>query len=150
MSLQHLGPRAQHDARQARLVGLLAHCEQRFVQRQSGLDERRELTRDQGEIERADAAPELERLPSGAGCGRFHLCDLNGHELSVAEQLAHVARCVALENALVLFAVGRDGHVLIRAHQSLRVTRRTSSSVVVPANTLRIPSCRMLGPRSRA
>ena len=44
----------------------------------------------------------------------------------------------------MFLAAGVDGDVLIRAHQSLRVTLSTSSSVVTPARILCTPSSRML------
>ena len=81
---------------------------------------------------------------------RFDFHHFNGHELAVAEELANVTRRVAFENAAMLFAGRIDGNVLIRAHQSLRVTLSTSSSVVTPAKILRTPSSRMLGVALRA
>ena len=76
--------------------------------------------------------------------------DLDGQELAFAQELADMARRVALEDPAMLLAARVDGDVLIRAHQSLRVTRSTSSSVVTPARIFCTPSSRMLGVSVRA
>ena len=78
------------------------------------------------------------------------LGDLDGQELAIAQQLADVARRVAFEDPAMFFATRIDGDVLIRAHQSPRVTLSTSSSVVTPARILCMPSSRMLGVSVRA
>src|SRR5690606_25610373 len=81
---------------------------------------------------------------------RLDLGHLDRQQMALAEELADVSGGVALEHSLVLFAAGIDGDEVIGPHQSLRVTRSTSSSVVTPAKTLRSPSSRMLGLERRA
>ena len=73
-----------------------------------------------------------------------------GAESTLAQQLPDVARRIAFEDAPVLLALRVDGNVLIRSHQSLRVTLSTSSSVVTPAKIFCTPSSRMLGVSVRA
>ncbi len=73
-----------------------------------------------------------------------------GEQLALAQELTYVPRRIAFENAAMLLAARVDGDVLIRAHQSPRVTRSTSSSVVSPARIFCTPSSRMLGVSVRA
>src|SRR5262245_10103470 len=149
MSFEHLGAHAEDDALQARLFGLLADGEQRLFERQARAHERRELASEEREIETRDAAAQAEAAARGA-LALLDLGDLDGEELLLAQQLADVTRRVALEHAAMLFADRIDRDVLVRAHQSARETRTTSSSVVVPARTFCIPSSRMLGVNVRA
>ena len=57
---------AEHDVAHARLVGLLRDREQRFLERQRGFDQRRELARDQRQVRGAQSALEREREPARA------------------------------------------------------------------------------------
>ena len=89
-------------------------------------------------------------MPLGFALACLDLGDLDGHEPTIAQDLAHVPRRVAFENPAMFLAGRVDGNVLIRAHQSLRVTLSTSSSVVTPARIFFTPSSRMLGVSVRA
>src|SRR5262249_29350452 len=149
MSLEHLRAHAEDDALEPRLFGLLADGQQRFFERQTRAHESRELAREQREVETRDAAPQAELAPSDS-LALLDLGDLDGKQLLLAQQLANVARRIALKHAAMLFADRIDRDVLVRAHQSARVTRTTSSSVVVPERTFCIPSSRMLGVSVRA
>ena len=57
VAFHDLGAHAEQDALNARLLGLLGDREQRFFERQAGLDQRRELARQQRQIAGGDAAP---------------------------------------------------------------------------------------------
>ena len=144
-----LGADAEDDALEARLLGVLADGQQRLVERQAGFDERRELARQQRQVESRNA-PEQREVALRLAFARLDLGDLDRQQLPLAQELAHVTRRIAFENATMFLPAGVDGDVLIRAHQSLRVTRSTSSSVVSPARIFCTPSSRMLGVSVRA
>ena len=149
VSLEHFRAHAEDDALEPRFLGLLADREQRLLERQARAHERRELAREEREVEARHAAPQAE-LASSDSLALLDFCDFDGIELLFAQQLAHVARRIALEHAAMLFTDRIDRDVLVRAHQSARVTRTTSSSVVTPDRTFCIPSSRMLGVSVRA
>ena len=141
---------ADQDALHARRFGLLGDGEQGFLQRQRGVHQGCQLPGDQCQV--------VGRHASGAGvkdCWRDASRSAisrpsSGSSWLLAQQLADLAGGVALEDARAFLAGGIDSGVFESPHQSERVTRRTSSSVVTPASALRSPSSRMLGLRVRA
>src|SRR5690349_2822148 len=100
------------------------------------------------------------------------LADGNGQQALIAQQLAHLPRGIAFENAFAFPSSRVDGGVFECTHakeamremrcemersdsrcgaaQSSRVTRSTSSIVVTPERILARPSSRMLGVIVRA
>src|SRR5690606_23671149 len=109
-----------------------------------------QLPGNQRQVTRRQALAEPEATGSRgvfAGPGGLHL---QRRELPVAQQLAHLACTVGFEHTLLLTPPGVQRHVFESGHYSSRVTRSTSSRVVVPSSTLRRPSSRMLGPSVRA
>ena len=106
---------AEHDALHARLLGLLGHGEQRFFERQAGLDQRGELAREQRQVGGGDAAPQRE----AAVALRFAVFDLGDgdrQQLPLAQQLAHVLDGVAFDDAVLFAARGVESGVFEGAH----------------------------------
>ena len=150
MAFHDLGAHAEHDALDARLLGLLGDREQRLFERQAGLDQRGELAREQRQIGGGDAAPQREAALA-LGLAVFDLGDGDRQQLPFAQDLPHVLDGVAFDHAVLFAAGGIEGgvfegtHASDRLNQSSRVTRRTSSTVVSPRSTLSRPSSRMDG-----
>jgi hypothetical protein len=150
VALDDLAAHAEDDALDARLLGLFGDRLQRLLERQAGVQQGRELAGQQRQIERR----EPRRMKPRARLCFCSLCAaswiVHRQQLLLAQQLAHVLRGVAFDQPLALLALRIERGVFERAHQSSRVTRRTSSSVVSPASTLRRPSSRMPGLDVRA
>ena len=150
VAFQYFGAHAEDDALDARLLGLLGDRLQRFVERQSRMNERCELTREKREIAGRDTAAKADLGRAATLLGMRDLVDGNRQQALFPQRLADVASGVAFENAFALATAGIDGGVFESAHQSSRVTRRTSSIVVTPERILARPSSRMLGVIERA
>ena len=80
VAFEHLGAHAENDALQARLLGVLADGQQRLLERQAGFDERRELARQQRQVEPRNASEQRE-LALRLALARLDLGDLDGQEL---------------------------------------------------------------------
>src|SRR5690606_40701953 len=84
-------------------AGLRRGSAQRFLDRQRGLHQRRQLAGDQRQVARREAATETETAGAAAFPGTG-LLDLQRRPLLVAQQLAGLARAVRLDQALLLSA----------------------------------------------
>ena len=145
MTLDDLAAHAQNDSLDPRFLGLLGDRLQRFLQRQSGTQQGGQLARQQGQIERREPAAHESAGPALLELALSRLLDVHGQEVLLAQQLAHMLGGVALDESFALLALRIESRVFERAHQSSRVTRRTSSSVVSPNITFLRPSSRMPG-----
>jgi hypothetical protein len=110
VALHDLGAHAQHDALHARLLGLLRDREQRLLQRQTGAHQGGQLAGEQRQVGGGDLAREAEGLLA-RGLLLGHFRDRDRQQLLLAQQLADVARRVALEDAGALAAAGLKGCV---------------------------------------
>src|ERR1700683_1801396 len=115
MALHDARAHAQDDALHPRPFGLLRYREQRLLERQPSAHERCELAREERKVRRR-AAPAPAKGALLLGLGLRDLGYGDGEELALAQQLANVARCVALENALALAPAWLQGGVLKRPH----------------------------------
>jgi hypothetical protein len=121
VAFHHARPHAEHDALVAGLIALLADREQRFLERQTGAHERRELACDHRQIDRAQARPqaELEGTPTILDATRLFLRDfrdLQRQQRALAQELPNLARRIALEYAFAFLARAVDRRVLECTH----------------------------------
>jgi hypothetical protein len=140
----------QYDALHARLFCLFADRLQRFLERQARAQQGRQLARQQGQIERRQTAAHETAGAAFLQLALRRFLDFHRQQLFVAQQLADMLGRVAFDQTFAFSSLRIERGVFERAHQSSRVTRSTSSSVVSPATTFLRPSSRMPGLAVRA
>ncbi len=115
MAFHHLGAHAEHDALDARFLGLLGDGEQRLFERQAGLHERGELAREQRQIGCGDAAAHGEAAIA-FGLAVFDLGHGDRQQLPFAQQLPHMFDGIAFDNPVLFAARGIEGGVFEGTH----------------------------------
>ena len=84
VTFENLGADAEQDALEPRFLGVLADGEQGLFERQGGLDEGRELARQQGQVEPRNTLEQRELAPRLA-LALFDLGDFDGQQLALAQ-----------------------------------------------------------------
>ena len=118
MALDDLAAHAEDDALDARLLGLFGDRLQRFLQRQPGAQQRRELTRQHRQIAASRGrAGETARAPPLFSFALRRLLNIHRQQLLVAQQLPDVLRRIAFDETLAFRVLERRAPC-IRMHPS--------------------------------
>ena len=118
VSFDHLAAHTEHDSLYARFFGLFGDRLQRFLERQTGAQQRRQLSGQQRQVQRREAAA---HEAAAAATFRFALRGLlhiHRQQLFVAQQLPDVLRGIPFDQAFALPSLDVKGRVFEGSHQA--------------------------------
>ena len=121
---------------------------QGLLQRQTGLQQRGDLPRDQRQFGHAQTHRAAQTQTARAFLHRRH--DLDGSQIHRAQLVAHMARRIAFKHPLAIMPCLVQRLPCKRRHQFIPTTRNTSSREVTPVATKCMPDRSRGGACSRA